>query len=327
MKFAMARVSSNITSMKILPSLLLAALLANSAAFSLNAAAGTFDEDARREVKVLRGEIESHNRDLDARIQKLDDAIKNIGVIQLLNQIETLNAEIARLRGQIEVMSNQNDQLTKRQKDFYFDIDARLRKLEGTTDNNAPAGTNAAGQPNPVPSGPGLAGALPPPSGVGTVNGNVVPATVLPTPGPSAPVGGQPPRPTAPTYTKEQENAAYDVGSNLFRRNDFSGAIRAFESFSRDFAGSSLVSNAQYWIGVSYFNLKDYNKAKATQQELLKRFPESAKAPDAMLSIATVQQETGDVRSARNTLEDLIARYPGSEAAAKGRTRLTQLRR
>jgi tol-pal system protein YbgF len=87
------------------------------------------------------------------------------------------------------------------------------------------------------------------------------------------------------------------------------------------------VSNAQYWIGVSYFNLKDYNKAKATQQELLKRFPESAKAPDAMLSIATVQQETGDVRSARNTLEDLIARYPGSEAAAKGRTRLTQLRR
>jgi TolA-binding protein len=40
-----------------------------------------------------------------------------------------------------------------------------------------------------------------------------------------------------------------------------------------------------------------------------------------------VQQETGDVRSARNTLEDLIARYPGSEAAAKGRTRLTQLRR
>jgi tol-pal system protein YbgF len=319
MKFAMARVPS----MKILPSLLLAGLVA----FSLNATAGIFDEDARREVKVLRGEIESHNRDLDARIQKLDEAIKNIGVIQLLNQIETLNSEIARLRGQIEVMSNQNDQLTKRQKDFYFDIDARLRKLEGTTDNNAPAGTNAAGQPNPVPSGPGLAGALPPPSGVGTVNGNVVPATVLPTPGPAAPAGGQPPRPTTPTYTKEQENAAYDVGSNLFRRNDFSGAVRAFESFSRDFAGSSLVSNAQYWIGVSYFNLKDYNKAKATQQELLKRFPESAKAPDAMLSIATVQQETGDVRSARNTLEDLIARYPGSEAAAKGRTRLTQLRR
>jgi tol-pal system protein YbgF len=309
-------------------------LLVCLAAFSLNAVAGVFDEDARREVKVLRGEIDAHNRDLDARIQKLDESIKSIGIIQLLNQIEQLNAEIARLRGQIEVMSNQNDQLTKRQKDFYFDIDARLRKLEGAGDSNAPGNTNPSGQPTPVVSGPGLAGTMPSPSAVGTtVNGNVVPAIVVPS-GPLPGTGAlptqptQPPRtPAAPTYTKEQENAAYDVGSNLFRRNDFSGAIRAFEAFSRDFAGSSLVSNAQYWMGVSYFNLKDYARARATQTELLKRYPESAKAPDAMLSIATVQQETNDVRGARNTLEDLIARYPGSEAAAKGRTRLAQLRR
>ncbi len=290
------------------------------AAFSLNAAAGLFDDDeARKDIKKLRAETETQNRDLDARIQKLDESIKNLGIIQLLNQIEQQSAEIARLRGQLEVMTNQNEQLSKRQKDFYLDIDTRLRKVEGgSADNNAPAGVNSSGQPNPIVSGPGVAGALTPPSAVGTVNGSVVPATVLP--GPQT-------RPSTPTFTKEQENAAYDVGSNAFRRNDFSGALRAFETFARDFASSSLVPNAQYWMGISYFNLKDYNNARNTQQELLKRFPESAKAPDAMLSISTIQQETNDVRGARNTLEDLIARYPGSEAAAKGRTRLAQLRR
>jgi tol-pal system protein YbgF len=299
-----------------------ALLFACLAAFSVNAAAGLFDDDeARKDIKKLRAETEALNRDLDSRVQKLDESIKNLGIIQLLNQIEQLNAEIARLRGQIEVMSNQNDQLTKRQKDFYLDIDTRLRKIEGTGDGSVPAAGVGAGLPNPTVSGPGLAGGVPPPSAVGTVNGNVVPAVVLPTPGPT------PPRNTVPTYTKEQENAAYDLGSNLFRRNDFSGALRAFEGFSRDFAGSSLVPNAQYWMGISYFNLKDYSNARNTQQELLKRYPESAKAPDAMLSIATIQQETNDVRSARNTLEDLIARYPGSEAATKGRTRLAQLRR
>ncbi len=92
------------------------ALLA--AAFGLNAAAGVFDEDARREVKELRGELERKDRELDVRLQKLDESIKNIGIIQLLNQIEALNGEISKLRGQIEVLSNQNDVLTRRQKDF-----------------------------------------------------------------------------------------------------------------------------------------------------------------------------------------------------------------
>ena len=86
-------------------------------AFCVNATAGIFDEDARREVKELRAELEKRDRDVDGRIQKLDESLKNLGIIQLLNQIEQLNAEISKLRGQIEVLGNQNDQLTKRQKD------------------------------------------------------------------------------------------------------------------------------------------------------------------------------------------------------------------
>jgi len=101
-----------------------------AAAFCANAAAGVFDEDARREVKELRVQIDQQLREIDGRMQKLDDSVRNLGIIQLLSQIEQLSVEIAKLRGQNEVLVNQSEQLSKRQKDFYLDIDTRLRKLE-----------------------------------------------------------------------------------------------------------------------------------------------------------------------------------------------------
>jgi TolA-binding protein len=100
------------------------------AAFCMNASAGVFDEDARREVKELHTQIEKRLRDIDDRMQKLDESVKNLGIIQLHSQIEQLNTEIAKLRGQNEGLVNQGEQLGKRQKDFYLDIDTRLRKLE-----------------------------------------------------------------------------------------------------------------------------------------------------------------------------------------------------
>ena len=78
------------------------------ALFSANAGAGVFDEDARREVRDLRAETDRKDRDLEARLQKLDESLKNLGIIQLLNQIEQLSTEIAKLRGQNEVLANQN---------------------------------------------------------------------------------------------------------------------------------------------------------------------------------------------------------------------------
>ena len=336
-----------------------------SSVMSFNAAAGLFDdEEARKDIKVLRVQAEQQNRDNDLRMQKLDESIKNIGILQLLNQLEQLNAELARLRGQVEVLTNQNEQLAKRQKDFYLDIDSRLRKLEGVGD--APPSVNA--QPTSAPAG--IVGLAAPGFNTGAGLANAAPA--LPSVGlPGSPVGlaegmsnasnaanaatvtygiptsqepaiqsgpiGVAARPLSsrvtpqsmapPIYTREQENRAYDVGSNLFRRNDYIGAIRAFETFSKDFPNSQLVANAQYWIGIAYFNLKDFSNARSMQENLLKNYPESSKVPDALLAIASVQQETGDSGSARNTLEDVVARFPGSEAAAKARTRLLQVSR
>jgi tol-pal system protein YbgF len=288
--------------------------------------AGLFDDDeARKQIKQLGEKVEAQNKANDERFNKLDDSIKNIGVIQLLNQIELLNSEIAKLRGQIEVLSNQNDQLQKRQKDFYLDIDTRLRQLEG----------GGAPPPNPAVTGslnsplPTTAPSTPPAGGIATGAVPTAPVgTTVPTTVTTGNVLTIPPRVgVTDAQLRDREDKAYDVGTAAFRRGDFVAAIRGFQTFLNDFPQSQLASNALYWAGLSQFNLKDFAQARSTQELLLKRYPDSPKAPDAMLTIASIQAETGDNGSARNTYEDIIAKYPTSDAAAKARTRLAGIRR
>ncbi len=275
-----------------------AALLA--AAYALPARAGLFDDDeARRRVEALRQELSQQGKDNEARIQRLEESIRNIGVIELVRQIDALNAEIARLRGQLEIVSNENQQIQKRQRDFYLDLDSRMKRLEG--------GNPASAATPPAPTIDGSA-ASPPAAGFSPQTGTVTPRT-----------------PTREEQVREVK--AYDAASNLFRRNDFPSAIDAFRAFVKDYPSSALAANAGYWIGISYANMRDYRNAMAAQQDVLSKYPQSPKAPDAMLAIAAIQAEQGDAGSARNTLEDIIARFPTSEAAGKARTRLATLRR
>lgn len=271
-----------------------AAALAAFVALALPARAGLFDDDeARRRIELLRAELAQQGRDNEQRIIKLEEQIRNIGVVELLRQLEGINAEIARLRGQLEVLANDNQQLQKRQRDFYLDIDSRLKRLEGGTAAASPPATSSA-----EPAAP------------------VAPATAT-----ASSAGPRPPADPA------RELKAYDAASGLFRRNDFPSAIDAFRAFLKDYPQSQLAANAGYWIGISYANLKDNRNALAAQEEVVAKWPQSAKAPDALLAIAAIQAESGDTGSARNTLEDIIARFPTSEAAGKARTRLASLRR
>ncbi|MGZ5595345.1 MAG: tol-pal system protein YbgF [Usitatibacter sp.] len=261
-----------------------------AAAAAIPVYAGLFDDDeARRRIEMLRQELSQQGKDNEARIAKLEESIRSIGVVELVRQIEDLNAELARLRGQLEVIGNENQQIQKRQKDFYLDLDSRLKRLEGGSAATAPSGD--AGAPQSAATAAAAA-----------------PARV----------------PTKEDQAREVK--AYDAASNLFRRNDFASAIDAFRAFVKDYPSSPLAANAGYWIGISYANMRDYRNAMAAQEELLAKYPQSPKAPDALLAIAAIQMEQGDAGSARNTLEDIIARFPASEAAGKARTRLAQRR-
>lgn len=103
-------------------------LLALACGVTLPAQAALFEDDgARRAILDLRSRVDSIRESL---INRIDDKADKSATLELANQNEQLRAEIARLRGQIEVLTNELANEQRRQKSFYTDLDTRLRKLE-----------------------------------------------------------------------------------------------------------------------------------------------------------------------------------------------------
>jgi len=107
-------------------SILVAAML--SALAPGIASAGLFDDDeARKAILDLRAKLDAVN----VRLDKTNDAkVDKSTALDLANDNEQLRSEIAKLRGQIEVLANDIANTQRRQQDFYVDLDNRLRKIE-----------------------------------------------------------------------------------------------------------------------------------------------------------------------------------------------------
>ncbi len=275
--------------MKALQRLVLAALA--SLAFAHVAHAGLFDDDeARKRIDATAQKVDKLQRDLEARLAAVEQQAKSQG-LDLLNELEVIRGDVAKIRGQIEVLTYELTEAQKRQKDLYVDLDTRLRKIE------AGPGSGAAD-----------AGAAPPAGDAGAAaSGSSIGAAS------TAP-------PTVPASANEQR--AYDAALDQFKRGDYAGAIAGFQSFVKTYPRSPLAASAQYWVGNAQFARKDYRSAIASQRQLIQLWPDSAKVPDALLNVASAQGEMGDNAAARRTLEELISKYPQSDSAVKAKQRL-----
>ena len=98
---------------------------------ALPARAALFDDDeARRRIEATRQRLEQLERTLSARVDALETTVKNQALVDLFRDVEQIKADIAKLRGQYEVLTYELEQAQKRQRDLYLDLDSRLRKLE-----------------------------------------------------------------------------------------------------------------------------------------------------------------------------------------------------
>src|SRR5579863_3374445 len=99
-----------------------AACVAGSALVAAPAHAGLFDDDqARQAILDLRTKTDSLTSQLAAAQRTILDQS---------NRLDQLNQQVATLRGQNEDLTNQVTTLQKQQKDYYTDLDTRLKKFE-----------------------------------------------------------------------------------------------------------------------------------------------------------------------------------------------------
>ncbi|MEO7728050.1 MAG: YbgF trimerization domain-containing protein, partial [Burkholderiales bacterium] len=127
------------------------------AASAASAHAGLFDdEEARKQIAAERRRLDDVKEELkvqqqavDTRINKLEEALKSQALLDLFTQLEALKLEMTKLRGQIEVLNNNVENTSKRQRDMYLDLDTRVRRFE------------QQGGPPSVPDAPAAAAAAP----------------------------------------------------------------------------------------------------------------------------------------------------------------------
>jgi tol-pal system protein YbgF len=259
------------------------------------------DTEARKQIAEQARRIDAlrqQNDELTARLARIDESLKSLSAtnpaVELVQQLEVLRQELKQMRGQMEVLGNEVQSATKRQRDMYVDLDTRVKRFE-----QSPGGAGAA------PAGPSAATGAPP---------------APPTGAPPAPAtaAGAPPAPG--------EANAYETAQGQRRIGNYQGAIAAFQNFIAQYPRSQLAPRAQYWIGDSYYNLRDYKNAIASQQKLIAAYPDSSTIPDALLNIASCQLELGDAAGGKRTMDGLVTRYPTSEAAEKAKRRLATLK-
>jgi tol-pal system protein YbgF len=296
---------------------------------------------------VMLAQVQTIRQEQTVTGQKLAQAESgpsNRGVVQLLNQVEALNGELNRLRGQMEVLSNDVTNAQKRQRDMYVDLDTRLRRIEQGSASKKDQDTigaleerirkldqgsaTAASIPQPVASTSATAPVNPPPPVSAATPSAAQAASTSAVSSAAASPGSSSSLPPASLSAADQTaiQRAYDNAYNNYRLSDYLGAIRGFDSFLKHYPKHALAPNAQYWMGESYSHLRQYREAIEAERRLLGTYPESAKAPDALLIIGTAESSLGDIPAARKTFEELIAKYPASESAEKAKGRLAKLK-
>ena len=249
-------------------------------------AQGLFDDnEARRRVEALRSQIVENQRIVDERLSKMESAVAGAtdrsAVLQLSNQIEALRGDIAKMRGQLEVVSNQVETADKRQKDLYLDIDTRIRKLEEAREQQAAA---AAAQPPAPPPGQPTQPTESQQAGemrayqaaldqfklgnyslaVAAMQGFLV---------------------TYPSSTLAP-NAQYWIGMGYSGQRDYKNAIAAQRKLLATYPDSEKAPDALLSIASSQETMGDRRSAQKTLEEVIARYPSSSAAASAKQRIA-----------------------------------------
>ncbi|HEV2220573.1 MAG TPA: YbgF trimerization domain-containing protein, partial [Casimicrobiaceae bacterium] len=93
------------------------------ATFAHAAHAALFDDDeARRRIDATNQRVADLQQQIETRLAAVEQQLKGRGLADLANQIELLQGDVAKLRGQVEVVTYELDQAQKRQRDLYVDL-------------------------------------------------------------------------------------------------------------------------------------------------------------------------------------------------------------
>jgi tol-pal system protein YbgF len=196
-------------------------------------------------------------------------------------QMQVLKDEVKMLRGKVDELSYQLQQIKQLQMDDYLDLDRRLSAI-----------TSAKAVTVIMP-----AILMVPDAQLITSDPEIVEAPKAATP--------------------EDIQADYLASSKLLIERDFDGAIAAFKDHILNFPESPYLANAQYWLGEIYEFRGEAELAVKSFETVVNNYSKHNKAMDARYKLGKLYHKQGDTQQAVAMLKQAAQSNGGAGAKAK----------
>ncbi|MDD4928967.1 MAG: tol-pal system protein YbgF [Gallionella sp.] len=236
--------------------------------FAYPAQAGLFSDDEARD-NIQR---------VEARVLKLEGQNKQQtqSILDLQSQIEVINGEIRKLRGMNEETVHGLQDAEKREKDFYVDLDTRLRRFEPTesaapaprTDGGAASG--GAASDDPAAENRAIEAAYGLFRNASYANAATAFADFLKKYPDSVHV----------------PNARFWLGDTQFAMKDYKSALETYRALLKEGSNPSKAPDILFNIAACQQALKAVSQANATLKQLIAKYPESNAAAKAKKLLA-----------------------------------------
>jgi tol-pal system protein YbgF len=195
-------------------------------------------------------------------------------------QVQLLQQEVQELRGLVEELQFQLQQMRTTQNDRYLELDSRVQNL------TAQPGSTAGMLPNTG----GTVSQTPQELTAGTNDNEAV---------------------------VKDEKTLYNGAVELIRARQYDLAISQLEAVIAQYPQGQFTANAYYWLGEVHAAKPepDYDAARQALAQVITFFPDSRKVPDAAFKLGKVYHLTGDCDRAKQLLEQVIADHDGKTVA------------
>ena len=226
------------------------------------------------------------------RIERLERLMESQSLVDLLVRLDSLQQEVQQLRGDSDVNSRSLDDIKKRQRDLYIDVDRRILQLERRSAGSAPVSSIPATSTSVTAKS----------QATKTTQSQSVPADEM------------------------TEQQAYQKAFDLLRELRYDKAMAAFRDFIKKYPDGRYAHIAQYWLGEAGYAQSQFAVAIKDYQVLLDNYPNSPKRAQAMLKVGYSHYKLKNIKAAQNSFNKVLKTYPGTTEAGQAQKMLKEIK-
>jgi len=209
--------------------------------------------------------------DVDERLGRVEHVVNNQSLLQLSQRLDSQDAQLRELRGELEELQNNNDLLRKQQRDLYADLDRRLSALQA---GGGGAAGVAGGAGTASDAGGAASGGGSPDAGGDQAAYTRAFAALKSSDYPGA-IGKFRDFLHAYPQSSLAGNAQYWLGEAYYVTHDYDSAAAAFRAVDDQYPQSPKAADALLKLGLTQIDQKKLTDARGTLKQVVQRFPGS----------------------------------------------------